>query len=73
MVTDKFTVVVETAGLNTRAQRRIRQRGLYPVADEAVSTIPGCNENSLSKLKEQKQLEGFHAQDQKHIKLVNQD
>jgi hypothetical protein len=58
--TDKFTVVLETVGLNaTELRTYCRERDLYP-------------EPVLS-LKEQKKLERLRAQDQKEIKRLMQE
>ena len=56
--TDKFTVVLETAGLNaTELSAYCRERGLYPVLT----------------LKEQKDLDRRHQQDQREIKQLKQE
>ena len=72
---DKFTVVLETAGLNaTELSAYCRERGLFP---EQVSrwrqTAQDANQKPVLTLKEQKELEKFCAQDQREMKALNQE
>jgi transposase len=66
---DKFTVVLETAGLNaTELSAYCRERGLYP---EQVSrwrqTATDANAKPVLTMAEQKELEKLRAQDQREI------
>jgi transposase len=65
--TDKFTVVLETAGLNaTELSAYSRERGLYPEQVERWrQASQDANEKPVLTLKEQKELERLRAQDQK--------
>jgi transposase-like protein len=67
--TDKFTVVLETAGLNaTELSAYCRERGLYPEQVERWrQASQDANEKPVLTLKEQKELERLRAQDQKEI------
>ena len=67
--TDKFTVVLETAGLNgTELGAYCRERGLYPEQEERWrQASQDANEKPVLTLKEQKELERLRAQDQKEI------
>jgi transposase-like protein len=73
--TDKFTVVLETAGLNaTELSAYCRERGLYPEQVERWrQASQDANEKPVLTLKEQKELERLRAQDQKEIKRLKQD
>ena len=73
--TDKFTVVLETAGLNaTELSAYCRERGLYPEQVERWrQASQDANEKPVLTLKEQKELERLRAQDQKEIKLLKQE
>jgi transposase-like protein len=73
--TDKFTVVLETAGLNaTELSAYCRERGLYPEQVERWrQASQDANEKPVLTLKEQKELERLRAQDQKEIKRLNQE
>jgi transposase len=73
--TDKFTVVLETAGLNaTELSAYCRERGLYPEQVERWrQASQDANEKPLLTLKEQKELERLRAQDQKEIKRLKQE
>ena len=64
---DKFTVVLETAGLNaTELSAYCRERGLYPGQVERWrQASQDANEKPVLTLKEQKELERLRAQDQK--------
>jgi hypothetical protein len=72
--TDKFTVVLETAGLNaTELSAYCRERGLYPEQVERWrQASQDANEKPVLTLKEQKELERLRAQDQKEIKRLKQ-
>jgi transposase-like protein len=73
--TDKFTVVLETAGLNaTELSAYCRERGLYPEQVERWrQASQDANEKPVLTLKEQKELERLRAQDQKEIKRLKQE
>ena len=72
---DKFTVVLETAGLNaTELSAYCRERGLYPQQVERWrQASQDANEKPVLTLKEQKELERLRAQDQKEIKRLKQE
>ena len=72
--TDKFTVVLETAGLNaTELSAYLRERGLFPEQVERWrQASQDANEKPVLILKEQKELERLRAQDQKEIKRLKQ-
>ena len=63
--TDKFTVVLETAGLNaTELSAYCRERGLYPEQVERWrQASQDANQKPVLTLKEQKELERLRAQD----------
>ena len=65
--TDKFTVVLETAGLNgTELGAYCRERGLYPEQVERWrQASQDANEKPVLTLSEQKYLAGRHQQDQR--------
>ena len=73
--TNKFTVVLETAGLNaTELSAYCRERGLYPEQVERWrQASQDANEKPVLTLKEQKELERLRAQDQKEIKRLKQE
>ena len=73
--TDKFTVVLETAGLNaTELSAYCRERSLYPEQVERWrQASQDANEKPVLTLKEQKELERLRAQDQKEIKRLKQE
>ena len=73
--TDKFTVVLETAGLNvTELSAYCRERGLYPEQVERWrQASQDANNKPVLTLKEQKELERLRAQDQKEIKRLKQE
>ena len=73
--TDKFTVVLETAGLDaTELSAYCRERGLYPEQVERWrQASQDANEKPVLTLKEQKELERLRAQDQKEIKRLKQE
>ena len=69
---DKFTVVLETAGLNaTELSAYCRQKGPYP---EQVVRWRQAAQDAIEKpvltMKEQKELEKLRAQDQREIKAL---
>jgi len=72
---DKFTVVLETAGLNAaELSAYCRERGLYPKQVERWrQASQDANEKPMLTLKEQKELERLRLQDQKEIKRLNQE
>jgi transposase len=73
--TDKFTVVLETAGLNaTELSAYCRERGLYPEQVERWrQASQDADEKPVLTLKEQKEHERLRAQDQKEIKRLKQE
>jgi transposase-like protein len=73
--TDKFTVVLETAGLNaTELSAYCRERGLYPEQVERWrQASQDANDKPVLTLKEQKELEKLRAQDQREIKRLKQE
>ena len=73
--TDKFTVVLETAGLNApELSAYCRERGLFPEQVERWrQASQDANEKPVLTLKEQKELERLRAQDQKEIKRLKQE
>jgi len=73
--TDKFTVVLETAGLNTtELSAYCRERGLYPEQVERWrQASQDANDKPVLTLKEQRELERLRAQDQKEIKRLKQE
>ncbi len=72
---DKFTVVLETAGLNaTELSAYCRERGLYPEQVERWRQAShDANEKPVLTLEEQKELEKLCAQDQREIKRLKQE
>jgi transposase-like protein len=73
--TDKFTVVLETAGLNaTELSAYCRERGLFPEQVERWrQASQDANDKPVLTLKEQKELEKLRAQDQREIKRLKQE
>ena len=69
---DKFTVVLETAGLNgTELGAYCRERGLYPEQVERWrQASQDANEKPVLTLTEQKDLDRRHQQDQREIKQL---
>ena len=73
---DKFTVVLETAGFNATPEisAYCRERGPYP---EQVSRWRQAAQNANAKPErtraEQKELEKLHAQDQREIKALKKE
>lgn len=72
---DKFTVVLETAGLNaTELSAYCRERGLYPEQVERWrQASQDANEKPVLTLKEQRELEKLRAQDQREIKRLHKE
>jgi transposase-like protein len=72
---DKFTVVMETAGLNaTELSAYCRERGLFPEQVERWrQAAQDANEKPLLTLREQKKLEKLRAQDQREIKALKKE
>jgi len=72
---DKFTVVLETAGLNaTELCAYSRERGLYPWQVERWrQASQDANEKPVLTLKEQKELEKLRDQDQREIKALKKE
>jgi uncharacterized small protein (DUF1192 family) len=72
---DKFTVVLETAGLNgTELSSYCRERGLYPEQVERWrQASQDANEKPVLTLKEQRELEKLRAQDQREIKRLEKE
>jgi transposase len=83
--TDKFTVVLETAGLNaTELSAYCRERGLFPeqverwrqasqdANDKPVLTLY-TQSSELAEPGEQRELEKLRAQDQREIKRLKQE
>ena len=72
---DKFTVVLETAGLNaTELSAYCRQKGLYPEqVDRWRQAAQDANEKPVLTMKEQKELEKLRAQDQREIRALKQE
>ena len=68
---DKFTVVLEAAGLNaTELSAYCRERGLFPEQVERWrQAAQDANEKPVLTLKEQRELEKLRAQDQREIKV----
>ena len=69
---DKFTVVLETAGLNaTELSAYCRERGLFPEQVERWrQASQDANEKPVLTLTEQKDLDRRHQQDQREIKQL---
>jgi len=70
--TDKFTMVLETAGLNaTELRAYCRERSLYPQQVERCrQASQDANEKQVLTLEGQKELERLRAQDRKEIKGI---
>ena len=69
---DKFTVVLEAAGLNaTELSAYCRERGLFPEQVERWrQAAQDANEKPVLTLKEQRELEKLRALDQPEIKAL---
>ena len=72
---DKFTVVLESSGLNaTELGAFCRERGLYPEqVDRWRQAAQDANANSMLTMADQKDLEKRHQQDQREIKRLQQE
>jgi transposase-like protein len=72
---DKFTVVLETAGLNgTELAAYCRERGLFPgQVDRWRQAAEDANAQPLLTMAEQKDLEKRHQADQREIKRLQQE
>ena len=72
---DKFTVELESAGLNTTELGAFcRERGLYPEqVDRWRQAAQDANANSMLTMADQKDLEKRHQQDQREIKRLQQE
>ena len=72
---DKFTVVLESAGLNaTELGAFCRERGLYSEqVDRWRQAAQDANANSMLTMADQKDLEKHHQQDQREIKRLQQE
>jgi len=72
---DKFTVDLETAGLNTtELSAYCRERGLYPEqVDRWRQAAQDANAQPLLTMAEQKDLEKRHQADQREIKRLQQE
>ena len=72
---DKFTVVLETAGLNaTELGAYCRERGLFPEqVDRWRQAATDANAQPLLTMAEQKDLEKRHQADQREIKRLQQE
>ena len=72
---DKFTVVLESSGLNaTELGAFCRERGLYPEqVDRWRQAAQDANANSILTMADQKDLEKRHQQDQREIKRLQQE
>ena len=73
--TNKFTVVLETIGLNaTELSVYCRERGLFPEqVDRSRQTAQDANATSLLTMAEQLDLEKLRSQDQKEIKRLQKE
>ena len=72
---DKFTVVLETAGLNaTELSAYCRERGLFPEQVERWrQAAQDANAKPVLTMAEQKELEKLRAQDQREIKALKKE
>jgi transposase-like protein len=72
---DKFTVVMETAGLNsTELSAYCRERGLFPDQVERWrQAAQDANAKPVLTMAEQKELERLRAQDQREIKALKKE
>jgi transposase-like protein len=72
---DKFTVVLETAGLNaTELGGYCRERGLYPEqVDRWRKAAQDANAQPLLTMSEQKDLQKRHQEAQREIKRLQQE
>ena len=72
---DKFTVVLETAGLNaTELSAYCRERGLFPEqVDRWRQAAQDANAQPLLTMADQKDLQKRHQEDQREIKRLQQE
>ena len=72
---DKFTVVLEAAGINaTELSAYSQERGLYPETVERWrQAAEDANEKPVLILKEQMELEKIRAQGQREINVINNE
>jgi transposase-like protein len=72
---DKFTVVLETAGLNaTELGGYCRERGLFPEqVDRWRQAAQDANAQPLLTMADQKDLQKQHQEDQRQIKRLQQE
>jgi transposase-like protein len=72
---DKFTVVLETAGLNaTEFSAYCRERGLFPEqVNRWRQASQDANAQPVLTMAEQKELERLRAQDQREIKALKKE
>ena len=72
---DKFTVVLEAAGLNaTELSAYCRERGLFPEQVERWrQAAQDANAKPVLTMAEQKELEKLRAQDQREIKALRKE
>ena len=72
---DKFTVVLESAGLNaTELSAYCRERGLFPEQVERWrQAAQDANAKPVLTMAEQKELEKLRAQDQREIKALRKE
>ena len=72
---DKFTVVLESAGLNaTELSAYCRERGLFPEQVERWRQVAqDVNAKPVLTMAEQKELEKLRAQDQREIKALRKE
>ena len=73
--TDKFTVVLETAGFNTtELSAYCRERGLFPEqVDRWRKAAQDANAQPLLTMDDQKNLQKRHQEDQRQIKMLQQE
>ena len=72
---DKFTLVLETAGLNaTELSAYCRERGLFPEqVDRWRKAAEDANAQPLLTMDDQKNLQKRHQEDQRQIKMLQQE
>jgi transposase-like protein len=72
---DKFTLVLETAGLNaTELSAYCRERGLFPEqVDRWRKAAQDANAQPLLTMDDQKNLQKRHQEDQRQIKMLQQE
>jgi Tfp pilus assembly protein FimV len=72
---DKFTLVLETAGLNaTKLRAYCRERGLFPEqVDRWLKAAEDATAQPLLTMDDQKNLQKRHQEDQRQIKMLQQE